>query len=136
MELDLSALENAVERLAEGEDIFRRRAAETIIRDGLIQRFEFTCELAHKTLRRYLKMTAADPGGVEEYSFQELIRTGYQQGLLLHSWDRWKEYRQARTDTRHAYSEAKAARVVAWVPPFLEEARHLLQQLRQRIGAA
>jgi len=33
----------------------RRHPDSALMRDGVIQRFEFTYELSHKTLRRYLR---------------------------------------------------------------------------------
>ncbi|MBF0153508.1 MAG: nucleotidyltransferase substrate binding protein [Magnetococcales bacterium] len=130
--LDFSSFFRATERLAEGVDLLRERPDETIVRDGVIQRFEFTYELAHKSLRRYLEVTAASPNVLDEISFQDLIRTGYEQGLLLHSWDRWKEYRQCRTNTSHAHDEIKAGRVLETIPAFLAEVHFLLEQLQRR----
>jgi len=40
----------------------------------LIQRFEFTHELSHKMLRRYLKETAASPEEIDRIPFADLIR--------------------------------------------------------------
>ena len=61
MKLDITSLGNAVRRLREGRDRYQREPADEQLRDGLIQRFEFTYELCHKMLRRYLKETAASP---------------------------------------------------------------------------
>ncbi len=53
--LDLTPLTNAVKRLQEGLIRYSQ------IRDGLIQRFEFTYEISHKMLKRYLELTSASP---------------------------------------------------------------------------
>lgn len=55
MKLDTTSFGNAVQRLREGLARYRREATDEQIRDGLIQRFEFTYELSHKLLRRYLR---------------------------------------------------------------------------------
>jgi hypothetical protein len=55
MKLDTTSLGNAVWRLREGVARWRGEPTDEQIRDGLIQRFEFTYELSHKMLRRYLK---------------------------------------------------------------------------------
>ena len=59
--LDISALVKAIHRLQEGLDRYLLNTADTQIRDGLIQRFEFTYELSHKTLKRYLESVSATP---------------------------------------------------------------------------
>jgi Nucleotidyltransferase substrate binding protein like len=55
MRLDTTSLGNGVQRLCEGLARHQRETTDEQIRDGLIQRFEFTYELCHKMLRRYLK---------------------------------------------------------------------------------
>ncbi|MBF0180067.1 MAG: nucleotidyltransferase substrate binding protein [Magnetococcales bacterium] len=133
---DLTSLANAVERFAEGLEVLRRQPDDALIRDGVIQRFEFTYEQAHKALRRYLEMTAANPAAIDDMVFQDLIRTGNEQGLLLNDWEAWKGYRQSRTDTSHTYNEEKALKVIDKIPAFLDEARFLLERLRRRTGQA
>jgi hypothetical protein len=60
--LDLTALVNAVARLREGLERHRQVPQDEQLRDGLIQRFEYTYELSHRMLRRYLRMIAPTPG--------------------------------------------------------------------------
>lgn len=134
--LDLTALQNAAARLAEALDALAAAPANTLYRDATIQRFEFTYELAHKMLKRYLELAAANPASIDELAFPDLIRTGNEQGLLRHDWSRWRDYRKARGTTSHTYDEAKALEVLAIVPEFLAEAQALLQTLRQRTQPA
>lgn len=134
--LDLTTLQNAAARLAEALDALAAAPANTLYRDATIQRFEFTYELAHKMLKRYLEMAAANPASIDELAFPDLIRTGNEQGLLRHDWSRWRDYRKARGTTSHTYDEAKALEVLAIVPEFLAEAQALLQTLRQRTQPA
>ena len=136
IELDVTSFAKAIDRFSEGLDVLREQPDDTLIRDGVIQRFEFTYELAHKTLKRYLEMAAATPDDIGDMVFQDLIRTGNEQGLLLSDWEEWKGYRQSRTDTSHTYNEEKALLVIGKIPAFLAEARFLLRQLRKRTGAA
>jgi len=65
---------------------------------------------------------------------RDRIRTGSEQGLLRSGWDRWRTFRQARTDTSHTYDEVKALKVVDQLPDFLIELRHLLAMLEARNG--
>ncbi|GFO53140.1 nucleotidyltransferase [Geomonas sp. Red276] len=103
------------------------------LRSSVIQSFEFTYELSHKMLRRYLEESAANPEEIEELgTFQSLIRIGNQKKLLRSDWLRWRDYRQARTDSSHTYNESKAEAVYAIAPDFLEEAKFLYRQLMER----
>jgi len=99
--LDIRSLEKAVDRLQEGLDRYQRDTTDGQIRDGLIQRFEFTYELSHKMLKRYLEATAASPEQYDAMPFPDLIRSGNEQGLLLGDWPRWRAYREMRAKTRH-----------------------------------
>ena len=130
--LDLTPLTNALQRLAEGIERYRSDIADTQIRDGLIQRFEFTYEISHKILKRYLESASASQVAFDTMPFADLIRTGNEQGLLLGNWTDWKRYREMRSRTSHAYDEQIALGVVEGIPAFLAEAEYLLSQLQQR----
>ena len=138
MALDFTPLENAIGQLEKSlkfarsplgpqdPDLFEQ------LRNSVIQCFEFTYELSHKMLRRFLREAAANPDDFESMSFADLIRTGSEQGLLRSDWGRWKAYRQARTDSSHTYDEKKAAAVYAVAQDFVEEARFLYAKLIDR----
>ena len=132
MPLDFSPLENAVQRLDEGVVRYSSDPSDIMVRDGLIQRFEFTYELSHKILRRFMEAAAANPTEFDEADFQYLIRTANEQGLLLGAWPQWRVYRDMRSKTSHTYDEEVALKVVAGIPDFLKEARYLLEQLQRK----
>ena len=132
--LDVAPLANAVQRLREGLRRYERDTADEQIRDGLIQRFEFTYELSHRTLKRFLAQTAASPGAIEAMSFAELIRTGNEQRLLRGDWPAWRRFREMRVRTSYAYDAAIAREVVAGIPEFLPEAEHLCRELQGRLA--
>lgn len=132
--IDLTPLSNAVDRLSEGLARYLRDVSDTQIRDGLIQRFEFTYELSHKLLKRYLESVSPSPDEYDAADFQYLIRSGNEQGLLLGDWPVWRKYRDMRSKTSHTYDEKVALEVVEGIAPFLDEARHLLQQISERLS--
>ena len=138
MSLDYSSLQNAISQLEKSLEYANSPIAQTDpglfeqLRNSVIQCFEFTYELSHKMLKRYLEETAANPEEIDVSSFQNLIRTGNEKGLLRSDWLNWKEYRQARTNSSHTYDEDKAEAVYAIAPDFLQEARYLYQQLMER----
>jgi nucleotidyltransferase substrate binding protein (TIGR01987 family) len=132
--LNISSLVNAVERLREGLERHQREPDDDQLRDGLIQRFEFTYELSHRILRRYLRQIAASPDAVSQMPFQDMIRSGNEQGLLRGDWPAWRLYRDMRARTSHTYAAAVAMQVVNCIPDFLAEAAHLRDQWRQRMA--
>jgi nucleotidyltransferase substrate binding protein (TIGR01987 family) len=131
--LDITPLKNAIDRLREGLDRHSREPSDDQLRDGLIQRFEFTYELCHRTLRRFIRQTAASPDEIDRMAFQDLIRTANQQGLLLGDWPAWRQYRDSRAKTSHAYHAKTAQEVADTIPGFLAEAEHLREELRKRL---
>src|SRR5258708_3004558 len=132
MTLDITSLENVVLRLREGLARHRREPADEQLRDGLIQRFEFTYEVAHKTLRRYLQERSPSSEEATRMSFAELIRAGNAQGLLRAEWPTWRHFRDIRTRTTHTYDADTAAAAVPEIPPFLQEAEYLCAELNKR----
>ena len=134
MTLDITSLGNAARRLREGLARYERETNDEQIRDGLIQRFEFTYELSHKMLRRYLRETAGSPDEIAHLPFADLIRTGNAEGLLRSEWPAWRRFREMRTRTSHTYDAKVAEEVVAEIPAFLEEAEHLCAELERRLA--
>ena len=134
MKLDLSSFHNALARLREGLARYQQDTTDTQIRDGLVQRFEFTYEIAHKTLKRYLEQASPTPEQYDLMPFQDLIRSGNEQALLLGDWSAWRAYRDMRSRTSHTYDEAIALQVVAGIPAFLDEATHLCDQVSLRLA--
>nr|VFK39877.1 MAG: nucleotidyltransferase substrate binding protein, HI0074 family [Candidatus Kentron sp. TC]VFK57188.1 MAG: nucleotidyltransferase substrate binding protein, HI0074 family [Candidatus Kentron sp. TC] len=134
--LDLASLDNAIARLGEGLARCLRDTTDDQIRDGLIQRFEFTYEISHKMLRRYLRAISPTPEEVDRMAFADLIRAANERGLLRGDWPVWRGYREMRAKTSHTYDVDVALEVVACIPDFLEEARFLNQRLLSDRGSA
>lgn len=130
--LDFSSLTKAFAQFDAGLNALAQNPENTLMRDGVIQRFEFTYELSHKLLKRYLEMASASGETIDQMAFPDLIRTGYENGVLLSSWDKWDKFRKARNQTSHTYDEGKALLVVARLPEFRTELQFLLQKLKER----
>ncbi len=134
MSLDISPLINAIARLSEGLQRYQQDITDIQIRDGLVQRFEFTYEISHKMLKRYLEQSSASPDQFDVMPFADLIRTANEQGLLQGAWPAWRGYRDMRSKTSHTYDEDIALQVVAGIPAFLAEAQFLAAQLTERLA--
>ena len=134
MSLDITSLGNAVGRLREGLERYKREPTDEQIRDGLIRRLEFTYELTHKMLKRYLKETAASPDEIERMPFADLVRSGNAQGLLRSDWPAWRRFLEMRARTSHTYDTKVASQVASAIPGFLEEAEHFYAELQRRLA--
>lgn len=132
MVLDYSALKNAIKRLEEGIVLLQNEPSQDLFKDGVIQRFEFVYELCAKLLRRYFDSVSELSQASSREVFSDLIREASDNGLLLHGWDVWIEYRNARNRTSHTYDQEKANQVLGIVPAFLDDAKFLLTQLELR----
>jgi nucleotidyltransferase substrate binding protein (TIGR01987 family) len=137
--INLSALENAIAQLeksyaysvsdlAKSDDEIANQ-----FRMACIQAFEFTYEISHKILRRFLEETEASKEIIEQMSFKDLIRTAAEKGLLKNSWDAWTKYRTARGTTSHSYDEKLSLEVYKIIPSFIDEVKYMHTQLAKRL---
>ena len=96
---------NATNRLKEAAEEFKQENASDVIRDGLIQRFEFTYELAWKTIKDALEyLGLVDKTG----SPRENIQLGFRHGIIEDG-EKWIEIMLSRNLLSHLYDE-KASR--------------------------
>lgn len=130
----ITPLQKASERLKEGLIRYNADVNDEQIRDGLIQRFEFTYELSHKFIKRYLEYSSPTPDDIDKMAFSDIIRSANEIGLLLGDWTDWKAYREMRNLTSHSYNEQKALAVVANIPKFLTEVEFLLKEFSKRLN--
>jgi len=135
MTLNLPLLARAIERLNEGWQRYQLDISDTQIRDGLIQRFEFTYELSIKNLRRHFEQTADSWPRIKAMSFENFIRHAWDEGLLNEKVKQWRIFREKRNITSHTYDEKKAIEVCAVIPVFLAEAKYLHAALEARQAA-
>lgn len=92
---------NAVKRLNEANIAYKKDKSDTLYRDSLIKRFEFTFELAWKTLREFLfsqgySLAVASPKNVIAFAYRE----GF-----LNSEEIWLDMLDARNSTVHDYDD-------------------------------
>ena len=109
-------LKKAYNRLKEVSDLYDGK--DDIIRDSLIQRFEFTYELTHKTLKEFMKYL----GVSLENSFPRTIfKKAYVNNLI--SDDKvWINLLEDRNSTSHIYNENLADEVADRVVKYYVDA--------------
>ena len=98
-------LTTAVARLREALDDYHNSPLDSI-RDGVIQRFEFTTELAWKTMREYL----LDQGYTEINSPKAVVRQAFAFGMLEDE-KAWVNLLTDRDLTSHVYDEQTAKEI-------------------------
>ena len=69
-----------------------------------------------------------------QMSFQDLIRSGNAQELLLGDWPKWRHYRDLHARTSHTYAAKVAIEVVEGIPEFVAEAEFLRDTLARRLA--
>lgn len=106
----LQKIENyhhAMAQLEEAVTVYSRDRGDSLYRDGLIQRFEFTVELAWKSLKEYLE----DQGTVLSItSPRAVLKDAYAAGVIMDA-DVWDEIIRSRNVTSHVYDEKTAIEV-------------------------
>jgi nucleotidyltransferase substrate binding protein (TIGR01987 family) len=134
MELITEPLEKALASLKEAWIEYQKDAANTFVRDSVIQRFEYTFELAHKMLRRFLSETEASRAEISEMLFNDIIRLGCKRGLLLNDLETWDKYRKARNLTSHNYDEFNADNIVVIIPVFIDDVDYELAKIKDKVN--
>lgn len=128
--LDFTALENTINRLGEVLKRYEREKTDDVVRDSVIQRFEFTYSIALKTLRKYFIERAFVIDDVNNLSFNEMIRIASKLNLIKSDLEKWTQYSTMRNLTSHTYDEEIALKVVGIVPDFYEEISFLLTKMK------
>lgn len=95
---------------------------------GLIKNFEFTYELAIKTMRRWLGASGARHIPIDELTFPELLRELQDRGLI-ETPATWFAFRKDRNVTSHTYDAALALEVCARLPAFARESARVLTRM-------
>lgn len=100
-------LKKAYDRLVEVSNLYDGK--DDIIRDSLIQRFEFTYELTHKTLREFMKYL----GVTLENSFPRTIYKKAYVNNIISDELVWINLLEDRNSTSHIYNEKLADEIAA-----------------------
>lgn len=132
MTLDLSVFQSALNSLKTSVKKYNENINDDIVRDSVIQRFEYTYSFALKMLKRFLEQTSEEVEEIDHFTFNQLIRTANEKGLLLGNLETWTKYRAKRNMTSHTYDEAKALEVVSIMDNFITEVEFLLNTLKER----
>ena len=140
MTLDVSPLESAAAQLRKSFDYLHSDLARRDpdlreqFRAATIQAFEFTYELAVKTVRRRMAQIVPNPDALRGMDFADMMRDAADAGLVRDA-PAFMRYRDMRNRTTHTYNAERAEETVAAMDEFLRDTRFLLAALRGRDDA-
>ena len=114
----LQKIEHYISALAQLEQavvIYQKSQQDALYRDGLIQRFEFTVELAWKSIKEYLEdQGSTTPIATPRAVLKEAFAAGATHGIIQDA-DEWNKIITARNITSHVYDEKTAEDVAAQI---------------------
>ena len=118
----LSEYKNAVDRL---EEALKEPESEIVV-DGVLQRFEFTFELAWKTMKDALEYIGlVDKTG----SPRENIQLGFRHGLIEDG-EKWIEIMLSRNSLAHLYDEKTSRNIYKKIKTeYIQEFKKLREKL-------
>lgn len=127
-ELYLEPLEKALAQLKSGLVSALGAPENDLMRDGVIQRFEYTVDLGWKFLQRHLREIVQ----IEESTLRtkkDIFREGARLGLIDDA-EAWIAFYEARNESSHRYDAARAQAVFEIATRLPAAVERLLEGLR------
>lgn len=122
-----NSFSKAFARLKSAVELAEQRALSDLEAQGLIQGFEYTHEVAWKTMKNFLE----SQGGLNLYGSRDTTRAAFRNGLIENG-EVWMDMVEKRNLTSHTYDEETAAEVVMIIrKDYYAEFKKLLFRLQQ-----
>ena len=102
--------QKALQQLSKAVDLSQQRDLSELEKQGLIQAFEFTHELAWNVMRDYF----AYQGNTSIMGSRDAVREAFQKSLVTDG-EGWMEMIQSRNRTSHTYNQDVADEIVGKV---------------------
>jgi len=119
----------ALNELKESRELAETRPLSKLEKQGVIQGFEYTHELAWNLMKDYLEFQ----GHVGSIGLRDTTREAFKREIIMDG-DIWMEMIQSRNLTSHAYDRAIAERIYAAIfPRFFPEFAALYGYFLQRV---
>lgn len=120
-------LDNYKKALKTLDEAMVKPPANTLERDGIIQRFEYCIEISWKSAKKVLEHHehAADtPRNI----FRELAKINW-----INNPEEWINYLEARNKTSHLYHDEIAEEIFKLIPSFVKSSHQLLEILEAKL---
>ena len=133
MEIDITNLKSALQTLqASMKTLEENKSCDFVdmLEDSCIKRFEYTLEIARKTMKRVLKKLYGK--SEEELTVNNTFRLmqGYK---LIPQWENWKEYYEKRNNTAHEYNLEKSRALIEIIPRFITDTNTLIRNIEGKL---
>ncbi len=133
MEIDITNLKSALDILKTSMEKLeenKTRDFADMLEDSCIKRFEYTLEIARKTMKRVLKKIYGK--NEEELTVNNTFRfmEGYK---FIDNWENWREYYEKRNNTAHEYSLEKSRKLLKIIPAFIKDTEILINNLEKNL---
>lgn len=103
-----SNYQNALRQLNKGLAVAKTRKLNDLEKQGMVQAFEFTHELAWKVMMDFMK----DRGNNEIFGSKDATRAAFKLGLITDG-AQWMEMIDSRNLSSHTYDESTAEAIVS-----------------------
>ena len=123
----LKALKECSEFYSAAEDAKMKE----FLGDAYIQRFEYTLEIAWKTMKRYLKQMHGKED--KDLTVNNIFRMMENYGFIR-SWEAWRKYYEYRNNTSHEYDRNKALELISKIEGFIEECEYFYAKLSEALA--
>ncbi len=124
----LSKLDNLLTQFAKAVNSMSAALSQhkdEFVRDSAIKRFEFTFELAWKTMKAFL-----EEQGILCESPRACFKEAFRQGIIEYE-EIWLEILKLRNQTSHTYKENLAEEVYSRLPEILSRFEKLLGEIKK-----
>jgi nucleotidyltransferase substrate binding protein (TIGR01987 family) len=100
----------ALNQLQEAVELMKKRELSRLEKQGVIQAFEYTHELAWKTLKDFLE----DRGNTDLFGSRDVTKEAFRLGLIENG-EVWMQMIKSRNLTSHTYHESTADDIITLI---------------------
>ena len=133
MDIDITNLKSALETLKDSmAKLEENRHCDfaDMLEDSCIKRFEYTLEIARKTMKRILKKIYGK--SEEELTVNNIFR--FMQGYnFVPNWENWRNYYEKRNQTAHEYNLEKSRKLLEIVPNFIKDTEIFVKNIETKL---
>lgn len=129
--MDITNLSDCLRTLKECSDFYAAAEEDKMkefLGDAYIQRFEYTLEIAWKTMKRYLKQMHGKED--KDLTINNIFRMMENYGFIR-SWETWRKYYD--NNTSHEYDQTKAREIISKIGGFIEECEYFYARLSEAL---